>query len=693
MNFFDHSLHQDPINKEEQNGHRAHFHSTFADNCRDSHGSGKLAGSDLAPSDFAALEARWIDRDLALAARLRRVDSAMGAELVGRKTGNYAGIAIPYFLPGSNGVREYRLRRDHPEMEIDSRGQVKPKQKYLSPPGRGNMLYFAPGTTDLQLRDTALPLIITEGEFKALALWRLANWNSERPRFLPVGVSGVYNWRGTVGKTIGPDGSRLDVKGPIPDLERIAWKGRRVVIAYDADAKNKDLVRYARADLTRHLRACGAVVGFLEWDANQGKGIDDYLALVGPEKVLDELAQVTFIGLRWQDELLRSKVSSERNESAILPILANAITALRLAPEWQGVLAYDEFRSNVVAVKPVPWGALPKGPWTDQEDRLTAEWLQHNRIFVSVEIASQAVQTVAAERRVHPIRQYLDSLKWDGTPRLNRWLSTYLGVEESNYSYAVGSRWMLSAVARIYRPGVKADCCLILEGPQGIKKSTALRTLAGEYFTDELANLGSKDASMQIRGVWIVEISELDSLARSEIASIKAFMSRTADRFRPPFGKRVIECPRQCVFAGTVNHTEYLRDETGARRFWPVLCGSIDIEALARDRDELWAEAKFRFSSGEKWWLDTAALVEIAAEEQAARYQGDPWEEVIAPWLEARTSVSISEVLDKCVCKPQAQWTQADKNRVGRCLRALGWERYRERDGERLDWRWRRVAR
>lgn len=692
MNFFDHGLHQDPINKEEQNGHRANFHSTFADNCRDSHGSGKLAGSDLAPSDFAALEARWIDRDLALAARVRRVDSPTGAELVGRKAGNYAGIAIPYFLPGSNTVREYRLRRDHPEMEIDSRGQVKPRQKYLSPPGRGNMLYFAPGTTDAQLRDATLPLIITEGEFKTLALWRLANWNIEHPRFLPVGVSGVYNWRGTVGKTTGPDGSRLDVKGPIADLERIAWKGRKVVIAYDADSNQKDLVRFARAELARHLRGCGAVVGFLEWDFTQGKGIDDHLALVGPKKVLDELMHVTFTGLRWQDELLRSKVASDKNENSILPVLANAITALRLAPEWQGVLAYDEFRCNVVAVKPTPWGAFPKNGWTDQEDRLTAEWLQRQRIFVSVEVASQAVQTVAAQRCVHPGRDYLDSLKWDGASRLDRWLSNYLGVEESNYSYAVGARWMLSAAARIYRPGAKADCCLILEGPQGIKKSTALRTLAGEYFTDELADLGSKDAALQIRGVWIVEVSELDSLVRSEIARIKAFMSRTADRFRPPFGKRVVECPRQCVFAGTVNHTEYLRDETGARRFWPVLCGSIDIEALARDRDQLWAEAKHRYSSGEKWWLDTSALVEIAAEEQSARYQGDPWEEIIGPWLEARSSTSVSEVLEKCVNKPQAQWTQADKNRVGRCLRTLGWERYRERERKRLEWRWRRVA-
>jgi hypothetical protein len=184
-----------------------------------------LVGSDLETSDLSALESRWIDRELALAARLRRVDSLTGAALVGRKSGNYAGIAIPYFFPGTSEVREYRLRRDHPDIEIDGRGQVKPKQKYLSPPGRGNMLYFARGTTEAQLRDATLPLIITEGEFKTLALWRLANWNLERPRFLPVGVSGVYNWRGTVGKTTGPDGSRLDVKGPIPDLERIAWEG------------------------------------------------------------------------------------------------------------------------------------------------------------------------------------------------------------------------------------------------------------------------------------------------------------------------------------------------------------------------------------------------------------------------------------------------------------------------------------
>jgi len=123
-------------------------------------------------------------------------------------------------------------------------------------------------------------------------------------------------------------------------------------------------------------------------------------------------------------------------------------------------------------------------------------------------------------------------------------------------------------------------------------------------------------------------------------------MSRTTDRFRPPYGTRLVESPRQCVFAGTVNHSTYLRDETGGRRFWPVTCGRIDVEALARDRDQLWAEAKARFEAGSVWWLETAELVQLASDQQVNRYEGDPWEEVIAPWIETRSSVSISEVLE-----------------------------------------------
>ena len=646
----------------------------------------------LTDQDYANLEARWLSREFATRAQLRRVDSATGAATVGRRSGNYAGLLIPYFQPGSDRVREFRLRRDHPELEYDSGGNLKERNKYLSPPGLSNMLYIVPGTDPAILQDPTVPIVITEGEFKTIALCRAAEHRTpSTPRFLPLGLPGVYNWRGTIGKAAGPDGSRTDVKGPIPDLDWITWSGRKVVIAFDADVVAKEAVRLARSSLAAHLRGRRAVVGFLEWDSKRGKGIDDHLADIGPDAFLDELAHVDFAGSTWKRDLLRSQRVGNVAEGRILPVLANAIAALRHAPEWSGVLAFDEFALGTAALKSAPWGIVSNGEWTDHEDRLTTEWLQREGILVSVDIAAQAVQTVARDHSFHPVRAYLDNLRWDGVERLDRWLSAYLGVEDSAYSRAVGSRWLLSALARILQPGAKADCCLILEGPQGSRKSTALRTIAGEFFTDELADLGSKDAAMQTRGVWIIELSELDSLSHAEVARIKAFISRTTDRFRPPYGMRLVESPRQCIFAGTVNHGTYLRDETGGRRFWPVVCGTIDIAALQRDRDELWAEAKARFRTGASWWLETPDLVRLAGDQQEARYEGDPWEEILAPWLEGRESTSVSEVLQRCIDKPQSQWKQTDKIRIARCLRAQGWVRYRERQGSRLEWKYRKL--
>src|SRR3954452_17084731 len=187
------------------------------------------------------------------------------------------------------------------------------------------MLYLPPGVSHSLLREPTLPLVLTEGEFKTLALWRAANHGAPiRPRFLPVGVSGVYNWRGTIGKTVGPDGTRMDVKGAIPDFDWIVWAGRRVVIAYDADAVSKELVRIARSALAAHLRGRDALVGFLEWHLAKGKGIDDHLAAVGPEMVLDEIAHVDFAGSAWKKDLLRSKPHMNTTEGRILPVLANA---------------------------------------------------------------------------------------------------------------------------------------------------------------------------------------------------------------------------------------------------------------------------------------------------------------------------------------------------------------------------------
>jgi predicted P-loop ATPase len=309
--------------------------------------------------------------------------------------------------------------------------------------------------------------------------------------------------------------------------------------------------------------------------------------------------------------------------------------------------------------------------------------------MVSVEIAGLAVQTVAKGNCYHPVRNYLNSLTWDGTSRLDGWLSLYLGVVPSPYVAAVGARFLISAVARIYEPGAKADCALILEGAQGLMKSTALRALAGDFFTDDIAELGTKDAALQTRGAWIIEIPELDSMGRVDVSKVKSFISRSSDRFRPPYGKRLIDSPRQCVFAGSVNHSAYLRDETGARRFWPVACERILIEELKRDRDQVWAEATAQYRKGQPWWLDTPELVVAASQEQASRYESDPWEELVARWIEDRPSVSIEEALRECIRKEQASWTQADKNRLARCLTALGWERFKSGPRAGRQWRYR----
>ncbi len=385
----------------------------------------------------------------------------------------------------------------------------------------------------------------------------------------------------------------------------------------------------------------------------------------------------------WGRDLLTNEFGAPR------AVLANAITALRLAPEWDGVLGFNEFSLATVALKAPPWPLGRVGyDWTDHEDRLTADWLQHQRIFVSVEIAGLAVQTMAKDRSFHPVRQRLDSLKWDGTKRIDGWLSLYLGVAPGPYVNAIGARWLISAVARVYEPGVKADCALILEGEQGLMKSTALKALAEPWFTDEIADLGSKDAAMQTRGVWLIEIAELDSMSRAEVSRIKSFISRATDRFRPPYGKRLIESPRQCVFAGSVNHSTYLRDETGGRRFWPVACTRILIAELRRDRDQLWAEAVARYRQGEKWWLDTPELINAAEEEQADRYEGDAWDEPIAKYIDDRESVSVEEIL-RFLDKPVGTWTQSDKTRVARSLKASGWERYKAGSKCARQWRYR----
>jgi predicted P-loop ATPase len=367
---------------------------------------------------------------------------------------------------------------------------------------------------------------------------------------------------------------------------------------------------------------------------------------------------------------------------------------LRRAPEWHGVLAYDEFALTTMAMKPPPWlkhmdNSWTPQRWTDRDDALTADWLQHQDISVTVAIAATAAETVARDAAFHPVRDYLNSMQWDGTERTAQFAVKYLGAADTPYHTGVSRCVFIAAVARVMRPGCKADYVPILEGAQDKGKSTAIELLFTPWFSDDLAELGTKDAAMQVRVAWGIEIAELAAMTRGEIERVKAFVTRKVDRFRPSYGRRVIEVPRQSVFIGSTNADAYLKDETGGRRFWPIRCGKIDLKAIERDRRQLWAEAMTRFKAGEPWWFTKSEEISQAREEQADRYQDDPWQEAVAQYIEGRSSVSVSEILSNVLLLDKAKWAQAEQNRVARCFKMFGWQRYR---GERplREWRYRR---
>jgi predicted P-loop ATPase len=391
----------------------------------------------------------------------------------------------------------------------------------------------------------------------------------------------------------------------------------------------------------------------------------------------------------WRAELIRAKNDIPK------PLFANAVIALRGA--LQGVLAFDMFAYQTMLIDLPPWQPIIEAanfqlrPWTEQDDLAATHWLQTKEaIAVTPAVTAQAVELVARDRTYHPVQDYLRSLEHDGAARLDTMLAKYFGAEQSEYTKLVGRNMMISAVARIFDPGCKVDNVVIIDGPQGLRKSTGIKALFEPWFTDDMSELGSKDASMQVAGVWCVELSELDAMSKGDAPKLKAFITRTTERFRPPYGKRLVERPRCCILVGTTNGNKYLKDETGARRFLPVKATEIDIAALEGDRDQLFAEACVLYEAGVPWWFTAEtesgkAAAVIASDEQEARYQEDAWEPLIADYLDSRLheppdnpayQVDVHHIFQNALDISDAgRWDQAAMNRIARCLQRLGWVR------------------
>lgn len=395
----------------------------------------------------------------------------------------------------------------------------------------------------------------------------------------------------------------------------------------------------------------------------------------------------------WAGKLVKGHDSEPKG------IMSNAAVVLREAEEIKGSFGFNEFTGMISVLKKLPWeygypNPCQDRPWTDDDELAVMEWMQGTAgIHAPKGAIFDAVQRIASEYKYHPPREMLSSLEWDKISRLELGAQRYFGAPDTLYYREVFKRWMISAVARIYRPGVKVDCMTVFEGEQGQGKSTAIRILFDPWFTDQLAEIGTKDSSLELRGIWCAEYSELESMNGAEAKTIKSYMSRTTDHFRPPYGRVPINVERQNVFAGTTNEYEWQKDATGGRRFWPLRCMFVDRDAIIRDKDQLWAEAVALFIAKSQWWIsekDEPELAAAAAGMIEARYRVDAWEDVIRRWLNnnGRVNVTADEALrDGLEISDRSKWSRQDQIRVGFILRRMKWIRARDRNALR-EWRY-----
>jgi Virulence-associated protein E/Bifunctional DNA primase/polymerase, N-terminal len=354
--------------------------------------------------------------------------------------------------------------------------------------------------------------------------------------------------------------------------------------------------------------------------------------------------------------------------------------ALTTDPAWAGCLEHDTFADRVVWRRPVPrLPGLPRplvgAELADRDLTYIAHWAAMKRRWsLGLDGVHAACVAAAHVTPTHPVRAYLEGLVWDRVPRLALWLQTYLHAPDAPTTTAIGTWTLIAAVARIYQPGCKADHVLILEGPQAAGKSEAIRVLGGPWYHPQLPNLLGERPGQELQGRWLIEIGELDAFHGIAVSRVKDFVSRPVDIYRPSYGRCSVTRPRQCIFIGTTNEDTYLRDPTGGRRFWPVATGAIRLEALRADRDQLWAEAVVEYRQGTTWWPERDWWPQLQAI-QEARYEGDPWEAVIADHIAGLPSVTTREILEGPLHKLIEHWTRTDQMRVADVLKRLGWHR------------------
>ena len=435
---------------------------------------------------------------------------------------------------------------------------------------------------------------------------------------------------------------------------------------------------------------------------------DDVKMLAAAEKMAD--AQTDFTD--GEDSDWMKKLQYEPRSTVLKNTLHNITLILQNDPRLQNIV-FNQQLDGMEIKGAVPW-QHPSKYWRDADDAQLISYVDSHYGTFSQRNYQIAVTKVSDDRSYHPIREYLAALpEWDKVPRVDTLLIDYLGAEDNSYVRAATRKTLCAAVRRVQEPGVKFDTMLVLNGPQGIGKSTLISRLAGEWFSDSL-NLGDtkdKTAAEKLQGYWILEIGELAGLRKAEVETLRSFLSRQNDIYRAAFGRRATPHPRQCIFFGTTNaESGYLRDTTGNRRFWPVKTpgggSKHSWELTAEDVEQIWAEVLEYVNAGETLYLSAAENMLAKDEQRNAMESDDEREGLVRMYLDtllpegwesmdlfdrraflsgtndigpvgtvARRQVSNMEIWCECFGKERANIGRSDSNGLAAILIKLGWER------------------
>ena len=355
--------------------------------------------------------------------------------------------------------------------------------------------------------------------------------------------------------------------------------------------------------------------------------------------------------------------------------MPNVVAILMHDRRWERRVRFNEFTGQL---------EFDGGEWDERADLGELRiWLNTTYSCLPSRPDTQEAIIVAAHRNSHdPLRDWMRSLQWDGTPRLHALLTDGFDVQQSDWAAIAGTKWMIGAVARLLSPGCWMDNVLVLHGDQGAGKSKGMATLVGPFHGRLTTDLRDKDSRLALTSSWVLEWDELDSLRRSALSATKSFITAEVDDYRPPYGRQVVKRPRHCVFYGTTNDPEFLRDATGDRRFWVVHATQSDREWLAEQREQLWGEALARYRNGEQWWLTQQEEALRNAAALPYRYQ-DEWLGLVEEWigggLTSKAGFSTAEVLENALGVRRENIDPTKQSRVAKVLRALGFDQERQR--------------